>query len=147
LIAFLIVYTSLIIYFSRLALPGGNFIPTLIIGATYGRLIGMSSSWTQTMSCNQWIYFPVLSEFTASSSSSSSSSSSCLPVCQSATDPMIYAIVGAASMMGGVGRYPLFLAVVMIELTDDLSLMTPVCIGTLVAVWIGNLFNSGKKKL
>lgn len=43
-------------------------------------------------------------------------------------DPGAYALIGASAVMGGSGRITLFLAVVMLELTNDIKLM-PVIAG------------------
>ena len=58
-------------------------------------------------------------------------------------DPGMYAVVGMASFLGGSGRITVFLATVMIELTDDASLIFPVGMAAIISMVVGNLFNHG----
>lgn len=45
--------------------------------------------------------------------------------------------------MGGVTRTPLFISVIVSELTDDLDVFPAIAIGSLVASWVGNTINKG----
>merc|ERR1712072_174313 len=58
-------------------------------------------------------------------------------------DPGSYAVVGAASFMGGSGRITLFLATVMLELTNDIKMLPPIAFAVIVAIWTGNKINHG----
>ncbi len=58
-------------------------------------------------------------------------------------DPGMYAVVGMASFLSGSGRITMMLATVIIELTDDASVIGPVGVASIIAMIVGNLFNHG----
>lgn len=58
-------------------------------------------------------------------------------------DPGMYAVVGMAAFLSGSGRITMMLACVIIELTDDASVIGPVGVASIVAMIVGNLFNHG----
>ena len=58
-------------------------------------------------------------------------------------DPGMYAVIGMAAFLGGTGRITMMLACVIVELTDDASLIAPVGVATIVSMIVGNLFNHG----
>ena len=58
-------------------------------------------------------------------------------------DPGMYAVVGMASFLGGSGRITMMLACVIVELTDDASLIGPVGLASIISMIVGNLFNHG----
>ena len=58
-------------------------------------------------------------------------------------DPGMYAVVGMASFLGGSGRITVMLACVIIELTDDASLVAPVAVASIISMIVGNYFNHG----
>jgi len=55
--------------------------------------------------------------------------------------PSVFALVGAAAVMGGITRYTLALVVLMIEATQNTSLLPPVVLVVVVAQGVGNLFS------
>ena len=59
------------------------------------------------------------------------------------TDPGIFAAIGCGAFLGGSGRITLFLAVVLLELTDDVKLLAPMGLTVIIAMYIGNRFNHG----
>jgi CBS domain-containing protein len=58
-------------------------------------------------------------------------------------DPGTFAIIGAASFLGGSGRITVMLATVLLELTDDATMIAPVGIVCVLAMLVGNSFNHG----
>ena len=55
----------------------------------------------------------------------------------------MYAVVGMASFLGGSTRITMMLATMIVELTDDASLMAPVGVASIISMIVGNLFNHG----
>ncbi|KAI0316004.1 chloride channel [Amylostereum chailletii] len=114
---FLLVLTSLVkIGFTAwtfgMMVPAGIFLPTIAIGATLGRAMGIISQALQRAYPQAWIF------------------SACPP------DPTVrcvypgfYAIIGASAMLGGVTR-----------MTRALSHVLPIMISVMVAKWVGDAF-------
>jgi chloride channel 3/4/5 len=57
----------------------------------------------------------------------------------------IYAIVGAAAVLGGVTRMTVCLVVIMFEVTGGLEYVLPVMVGVMMSKWVGDAF--GKDSL
>lgn len=55
----------------------------------------------------------------------------------------MYAVVGMAAFLSGSSRITMMLATVIVELTDDASLIAPVGCATIIATIVGNFFNHG----
>lgn len=106
---------SLTVITFGIKLPAGIFIPSLAVGACFGRIVGLAVQYVQ------WTR-PDLSFF----SWCSASQSACIV-------PGIYAMVGAAATLSGVTRTTVSLAVIMFELTGTLTYSIPVMISVLVA--------------
>jgi chloride channel 3/4/5 len=104
-----------------LQIPAGIILPSLAIGALYGRAIGIiSQAWQQSHPS-----FPLFS--------------SCEPDVQCIT-PGTYAIIGAASALGGATRMTVSIVVIMFELTGALTYVLPIMIAVMIAKWIGDAF-------
>lgn len=101
--------------------PAGLFIPSMTIGACAGRVVGEVMKVLASSKAN-WIIF-----------SECSSSSVCVR-------PSIYAIVGAASTLGGVTQVSVSLVVIMFELTGGLSHLLPTMVGILAAKMVCTFF-------
>lgn len=92
-----------------LAIPAGIFMPSMVIGALFGRALGMIVQAWQTNHPGFWIF------------------ASCLPDVPCVT-PGSYAMVGAAAFMGGVTRMTVSLVIIMFELTGALTYVLPIMI-------------------
>ncbi|WVN85875.1 uncharacterized protein L203_101027 [Cryptococcus depauperatus CBS 7841] len=94
-------------------LPAGIFIPSLAVGACFGRIVG------HIMEYIEWTN-PELPLFS---------------ICKdtNCVVPGLYAVVGAAATLAGVTRTTVSLAVIIFELTSTLNYVVPVMIGVLVA--------------
>lgn len=140
LLSFFGVYSVLLAGTSLLFLPTGAFVPQMLLGASYGRLVGLLQIAWDTSTCAGWFYLPALA---LDDADLATHAPACLKVCGSMSDPAKFAIVGAASFLGGSNRLALFMIVTLLEITDDLSLVTPIAIAVLASIFIGNLFNEG----
>ncbi|KAK9735579.1 hypothetical protein RND81_04G214100 [Saponaria officinalis] len=106
LIFFATVYVLGIITYG-IAVPAGLFIPVILAGSVYGRLVGR------------------------------------LFVSVSALDTGLFALLGAASFLGGTMRMTVSLCVILLELTNDLLLLPLVMISLLISKTVADCFNKG----
>eukprot|EP01065_Artemidia_motanka_P031547 TRINITY_DN3795_c2_g1_i2.p1 TRINITY_DN3795_c2_g1~~TRINITY_DN3795_c2_g1_i2.p1 ORF type:complete len:734 (+),score=166.87 TRINITY_DN3795_c2_g1_i2:198-2399(+) len=103
--------------------PAGLFIPSMFIGACLGRVAGVAMQSIR----KRYEDFTLFSE------------------CQGLPDdscviPGVYAIVGAAAMLGGVTRMTLSLVVIMFELTGGLEYLVPVMVAVSLSKIVGDCF-------
>ncbi|XGW09596.1 hypothetical protein V3C99_011685 [Haemonchus contortus] len=102
--------------------PCGLFVPSIAMGAIAGRLVGMSME-------------GIFQSFQTQGGHSSYWS------CQIGKDcvmPGLYAMVGAAAVLGGVTRMTVSLVVIMFELTGSLEFIVPTMVATMFSKWIGD---------
>ncbi|KAI0794494.1 chloride channel [Fomes fomentarius] len=104
-------------------IPAGIFLPTIAIGASLGRAVGLVVQGLYRAYPTAWIF------------------SSCPP------DPSVpciapgfYAVVGASAMLGGVTRMTISLVVIIFELTGALSHVLPIMISVMVSKWVADAF-------
>ncbi|KAI5120350.1 hypothetical protein M0805_009425 [Coniferiporia weirii] len=101
--------------------PAGIFIPSMAIGATFGRMVGII-----VKALNQ--AYPDAGVFA---------------VCQpgvSCITPGTYAFLGAAAALGGIMRITVTVVVIMFELTGALTYILPTMIVLLVTKAVGDFF-------
>ncbi len=103
--------------------PAGIFVPSLAIGACFGRITG------------------ILVQMAQESNPTASLFASCPKDGQCIT-PGIYAMVGAAGVLAGVTRMTISLVVVMFELTGASTYILPTMISVMVAKWVADAFNT-----
>ncbi|KAE8220501.1 hypothetical protein CF319_g5988 [Tilletia indica] len=96
-------------------LPAGIFIPTLAVGACFGRIVGLLVQYLQWTNADHPFF-----------GFCEASDKACIV-------PGIYAMVGAAATLSGVTRTTVSLAVIMFELTGTLTYTVPVMLAILVA--------------
>ncbi|KAG0276639.1 hypothetical protein BGZ96_003202, partial [Linnemannia gamsii] len=104
-----------------LAIPAGIFMPSMVIGALFGRALGMIVQAWQANYPGFWMF------------------AACLPDVPCVT-PGAYAMVGAAAFMGGVTRMTVSLVIIMFELTGALTYVLPIMIVVMTSKWVGDAF-------
>ncbi|KAL8575924.1 hypothetical protein ACOMHN_027322 [Nucella lapillus] len=110
LIAFIVVFFLLGVWTYGLSVSSGVFIPSLAIGAAWGRLVGMGVVHL----------FP-----------------------DQAKDVGKYALIGAASQLGGILRTTISLTVIIVECTGDISFGLCIMITLMISKWVGDFFTTG----
>jgi chloride channel 3/4/5 len=93
-------------------------IPSMTIGASFGRIVGMMIEAWQQKYPTFWLF-------------ASCQDSRCVT-------PGTYAMVGAAASLAGVTRMAVSLTVIMFELTGAFSYVLPIMLTVMVANWTGN---------
>nr|CDS28445.1 H():Cl() exchange transporter 3 [Hymenolepis microstoma] len=105
--------------------PTGLFIPSLAVGAMMGRMLGVGIEQLVVHHADH----PLVQR-----------------MCKSAhpcVNPGLYALVGAASTLGGVTRMTISLVVIMLELTGGLTYILPLMVAAMVSKWTGDRLTNG----
>jgi chloride channel 3/4/5 len=102
-----------------LQIPAGIILPSLAIGALYGRAVGLILEVWQAAHPG-WVVFR-----------------NCEPDIPCIT-PGTYAIVGAASALAGTSRMTVSIVVIMFELTGALTYVLPIMIAVMISKWVGD---------
>ncbi|KAL1606452.1 chloride channel [Paraconiothyrium brasiliense] len=102
-----------------LQIPAGIILPSMAIGGLYGRAVGLTIEQLQQTWPSLFIF------------------GSCEPDVPCVT-PGTYAIIGAASALGGVTRMTVSLVVIMFELTGALTYVLPIMIAVMISKWVGD---------
>lgn len=104
-----------------LQIPAGIILPSMAIGALFGRAVGIIMEiWVQN--------FPNFILF-----------NSCPPDVPCIT-PATYAIIGAAAALAGVTRITISIVVITFELTGALTYVLPIMVAVMVSKWVGDAF-------
>lgn len=105
-----------------LQIPAGIILPTMAIGALFGRAVGI------VMEIWQRDYPKFIAFHT------------CEPdvACIS---PGTYAIIGAAAALAGVTRMTVSIVVIMFELTGALTYVLPIMVAVMISKWVGDAFS------
>lgn len=104
-----------------LEIPAGIILPSLAIGALYGRAFGIVMEMWQAAYSDFFLF------------------KNCEPDVPCIT-PGTYAIIGAASALGGATRMTVSIVVIMFELTGALTHVIPIMITVMLAKWCGDIF-------
>ncbi|KAK4257930.1 hypothetical protein QN277_007453 [Acacia crassicarpa] len=110
LLTFLVMFYTLAVLTFGTAVPAGQFVPGIMIGSTYGRLVGMFVV----------KYYGKLN-----------------------IEEGTYALLGAASFLGGSMRMTVSLCVIMVEITNNLQLLPLIMLVLLISKAVGDAFNEG----
>ncbi|KAJ3410942.1 glycerol ethanol, ferric requiring protein [Chytridiales sp. JEL 0842] len=128
--AFLLLFLALIFRFVLttvslgLKVPAGIFIPSMILGALFGRMLGIIMLALQ-QSQPHWPIF-----------------SACHPDVP-CVSPGMYSLLGAIGALGGVTRMTISLTVIMFELTGTLNYIIPCMVTLMVAKLVGDYIQKG----
>ncbi|KAK2814319.1 hypothetical protein FQN49_008223, partial [Arthroderma sp. PD_2] len=104
-----------------LDIPAGVILPSLAIGALYGRALGIAVDAWQKAHPNSLLF------------------GDCEPGVPCVT-PGTYAIIGAAAALGGATRMTVSIVVIMFELTGALTHVIPIMIAVMLSKWCGDIF-------
>ncbi|KAJ8766506.1 hypothetical protein K2173_022565 [Erythroxylum novogranatense] len=110
LLTFLVMFYALAVITFGTAVPAGQFVPGIMIGSTYGRLVGM-------FVVNFYSKLNI--------------------------EEGTYALLGAASFLGGSMRMTVSLCVIMVEITNNLKLLPLIMLVLLISKAVGDAFNEG----
>ncbi|KAI3754874.1 hypothetical protein L1987_54666 [Smallanthus sonchifolius] len=110
LLTFLVMFYGLAVVTFGTAVPAGQFVPGIMIGSTYGRLVGMF----------------VVRLYRKTN-----------------IEEGTYALLGAASFLGGSMRMTVSLCVIMVEITNNLKLLPLIMLVLLISKAVGDAFNEG----
>ncbi|KAH9286646.1 H(+)/Cl(-) exchange transporter 3 [Echinococcus granulosus] len=125
-LAVTLVLKSIITVFTfGIKVPTGLFIPSLAVGAMMGRMLGVGIEQLVVYHADH----PLVQRMCKSA--------------QPCINPGLYALVGAASTLGGVTRMTISLVVVMLELTGGLTYILPLMVAAMVSKWTGDRLTNG----
>ncbi|XP_022721873.1 chloride channel protein CLC-d-like isoform X5 [Durio zibethinus] len=110
LLTFLVMFYALAVVTFGTAVPAGQFVPGIMIGSTYGRLVGI-------FTVNHYKKLNI--------------------------EEGTYALLGAASFLGGSMRMTVSLCVIMVEITNNLKLLPLIMLVLLISKAVGDAFNEG----
>ncbi|KAI5644829.1 voltage gated chloride channel domain-containing protein [Phthorimaea operculella] len=100
--------------------PCGLFIPSLALGAIIGRIVGIGVEQLAYHYSKTWLF-----------SNECSTGEDCIT-------PGLYAMVGAAAVLGGVTRMTVSLVVIMFELTGGVRYIVPLMAAAMASKWVGD---------
>uniref|UniRef100_A0A336MTH3 Chloride channel protein n=1 Tax=Culicoides sonorensis TaxID=179676 RepID=A0A336MTH3_CULSO len=115
-----IVKFGLFIFTFGIKVPCGLFIPSLCLGAIMGRIVGIGMEQLAYHYPKIWIF-----------SGECSTGDDCIT-------PGLYAMVGAAALLGGVTRMTVSLVVIMFELTGGVRYIVPLMCAAMASKWVGD---------
>lgn len=120
LILAMIVKLIMTIFTFGIKVPCGLFIPSLCLGAIMGRIVGIGMEQLAYNYSKNWIF-----------SGECTQGDDCI-------QPGLYAMVGAAAVLGGVTRMTVSLVVIMFELTGGVRYIVPLMAAAMASKWVGD---------
>lgn len=101
-------------------IPTGLFIPSMVMGATLGRIVGVGMEQLAAFYPSWWVF-----------GGQCAAGNRCITA-------GLYATVGAAAVLGGVTRMTVSLVVIVVELTGGVGYIVPVMAASMAAKWVGD---------
>ena len=120
LILAMIVKLIMTIFTFGIKVPCGLFIPSLCLGAIMGRIVGIAMEQLAYNYPKNWIF-----------AGECTTGDDCI-------QPGLYAMVGAAAVLGGVTRMTVSLVVIMFELTGGVRYIVPLMAAAMASKWVGD---------
>eukprot|EP00051_Salpingoeca_urceolata_P014001 m.177413 g.177413 ORF g.177413 m.177413 type:complete len:821 (+) comp17964_c0_seq2:348-2810(+) len=117
-----LLYVVSTVFTFGIKVPAGLFIPSMAVGATVGRLVGI-----------------VMQVIVKRHPSMVESVCPDLELC---ITPGLYSMVGAAAALGGVTRMTVSLVVIMFELTGGLTYIPPLMLSVMISKWVGDALHA-----
>ncbi|XP_046649586.1 H(+)/Cl(-) exchange transporter 4-like [Daphnia pulicaria] len=103
--------------------PAGLYIPSLCMGAIMGRIVGIGMEQLAYHNPHSWIFH-----------------GECSAGGEDCITPGLYAMVGAAAVLGGITRMTVALVVIMFELTGGVRYIVPLMAAVMASKWVGDAF-------
>ncbi|ORC85384.1 chloride channel protein [Trypanosoma theileri] len=117
---FLILYTLFACWSNGTSVSGGLVVPSLVIGAAFGRLYG------------QFLWFLTVRGAGAERSYWAS---------QAWLDPGVFALIGAGAFLSGTSRMTMSICVIMVELSSELHYLLPVMVAIVMSKTVADLIS------
>ncbi|KAL3159050.1 hypothetical protein ABBQ32_011048 [Trebouxia sp. C0010 RCD-2024] len=124
LVTMLVVYFLGAVWAAGSAIASGLFVPMLLIGSCIGRIVGLicvdmaASGGHGSPGAPPGVFLP--------------------PSPWAWVDPGAFALIGAGAFMGGVTRLTISLAVIMMEVSNDVRMVLPLLVAIIMAKWIAD---------
>lgn len=126
LLALAIIFKFVITVFTiGIKVPAGLYIPSLCMGAIMGRIVGIGMEQLALHNPHNWIFHGECSAV--------GEGEDCIT-------PGLYAMVGAAAVLGGITRMTVALVVIMFELTGGVRYIVPLMAAVMASKWVGDAF-------
>lgn len=116
----LILKLIMTIFTFGMKVPCGLFIPSLCLGGIMGRIVGIGMEQLAYNYPKTWLF-----------NGECTSKENCIT-------PGLYAMVGAAAVLGGVTRMTVSLVVIMFELTGGVRYIVPLMAAAMASKWVGD---------
>ncbi|KAG5587794.1 hypothetical protein H5410_048228 [Solanum commersonii] len=150
LLTFLVMFYTLAVVTFGTAVPAGQFVPGIMIGSTYGRLVGMFVvSFYKKLNIEEGTLPPSAepSYHNGVKENGSVSALYQLDLTNAVDDHQdnlfLVTTGGAASFLGGSMRMTVSLCVIMVEITNNLKLLPLIMLVLLISKAVGDAFNEG----
>jgi len=134
----LLVYFGLATGIAGLAIPAGNFVPSMFLGAVLGRLLRQLAAQLPFVSLPlQETSHRLLAAVASLMGSGTTSHSAAADGLFSLAQPGVYAVIGSGAFLGGFTHMTIAVVAILVEATQDIKLTAPlmlsVCIGRTVS--------------
>lgn len=124
LLALALIFKIVITVFTiGIKVPAGLYIPSLCMGAIMGRIVGIGMEQLAFNNPHSWIFH-----------------GECAAGGEDCITPGLYAMVGAAAVLGGITRMTVALVVIMFELTGGVRYIVPLMAAVMASKWVGDAF-------